>query len=108
MTRGTVVVVALHGDYGKPRPAVVVQSDLFSALPSVTILPITSELRDAPLYRIGIEATPATGLQKPSQIMVDKPQTIPREKVGQVVGHLDDKTMLAVNRSLIVFLGLAA
>ena len=80
-TRGTVVVVALQGDYGKPRPALVVQSDLFSALPSVTILPITSELRDAPLYRISISPTPETGLQKPSQIMVDKPQTIHREKI---------------------------
>lgn len=107
MTRGTVVVVALHGDYGKPRPAVVVQSDLFSALPSVTILPITGELRDAPLYRVNVDAAPETGLQKPSQIMVDKPQTLPCEKIGQVIGRLDDKTMLVVNRSLTVFLGLA-
>ncbi|MDR3176662.1 MAG: type II toxin-antitoxin system PemK/MazF family toxin [Desulfovibrio sp.] len=107
MTRGTVVVVALQGGYGKPRPALVIQSSLFSALPSVTILPITGELRDAPLYRISVEAAPETGLQKPSQIMVDKPQTVPREKVGQVVGHLDGKTMLAVNRSLAVFLGIA-
>ncbi|MHB8211101.1 MAG: type II toxin-antitoxin system PemK/MazF family toxin [Acidithiobacillus sp.] len=30
MNRGAVVVVALQGDYGKPRPALVVQSDMFS------------------------------------------------------------------------------
>jgi mRNA interferase MazF len=72
VNRGAVVVVTLQGDYGKPRPALVVQSDMFSTLPSVTILPITSDLRDAPLYRIGIEASPETGLHKPSQIMVDK------------------------------------
>lgn len=107
MNRGSVVVVALQGAYGKPRPALVIQSDLFAALPSVTILPITSDLRDAPLCRISVEAKPETGLNKPSQIMVDKVQTIPREKVGQVVGHLSDETMLAVNRALALFFGLA-
>ncbi|MFD2837844.1 type II toxin-antitoxin system PemK/MazF family toxin [Azotobacter vinelandii] len=101
------VVVALQGAYGKPRPALVIQSDLFSALPSVTILPITSDLREAPLYRIDIEAAPRTGLHKPSQIMVDKPQTIPREKVGEVIGSVNAETMLAVSRSLTVFLGIA-
>lgn len=107
MNRGAVVIVALQGDYGKPRPALIVQSDLFSALPSVTILPITSDLRDAPLYRLIIEATPENGLRKASQIMVDKPQTIPREKVGQLVGHLDGGAMIAVNRAMAMFLGFA-
>lgn len=107
MNRGAVVIVALRGAYGKPRPALVVQSDMFSALSSVTILPITSDLRDAPLYRIGIEKPEDCGLKKPSQIMVDKPQTIPREKVTQVIGHLDDSIMLAVNRALALFLGFA-
>jgi mRNA interferase MazF len=107
MSRGAVVVVALQGDYGKPRPALVVQSDMFSELPSVTILPITSDLRDAPLYRIGIEATPGTGLNQASQIMVDKLHTIPRKKMGQVVGHLDEGVMVAVNRAMALFLGFA-
>lgn len=107
MNRGAVVIVVLQGDYGKPRPALVVQSDLFSALPSVTILPITSDLRDAPLYRLAIEAAPKNGLRKASQIMVDKLQTISREKVGQVVGHLDDGAMVAVNRAMAMFLGFA-
>ena len=101
------MIVALRGEYGKPRPALVVQADVFSALPSVTILPITSGLRDAPLYRIQIEPSADIGLEKPSQIMVDKPQTIPREKVSQVVGYLDDNTMVAVNRALALFLGFA-
>ena len=107
MNRGAVVIVALRGDYGKPRPALVVQADVFSALPSVTILPITSDLRDAPLYRVEMEHSTNVGLEKPSQIMVDKPQTIPREKVSQVVGHLDDNTMVAVNRAMALFLGFA-
>lgn len=107
MKRGDVVVVALHGDYGKPRPALIVQSDLFAALPSVIILPITSDLRDAPLYRIAIDNGPMTGLSKPSQIMVDKPQTIPCSKVGQTIGKLEDSEMVAVNRAIALLMGLA-
>ena len=107
MRRGDVVTVALQGDLGKPRPALVIQSDLFDVHPSVTILPITSELRDAPLFRIALPDGKATGLAKPSQAMVDKPQSVPREKIGSVCGRLDDETMLAVNRALAVFLGFA-
>ncbi len=107
MKRGDVVTVALQGDLGKPRPALVIQSDLFGAHPSVTILPITSDLRETPLFRIAVEPTPNTGLNKPSQVMVDKPQSVARDKVGAVAGHLDDAAMLAVNRALAVFLGLA-
>lgn len=101
------MIVVLQGDYGKPRPALVVQSDLFSALLSVTILPITSDLRDAPLYRLAVEGTPNIGLRKASQIMVDKLQTIPRAKMAQVVGHLDDGALVAVNRAMTMFLGFA-
>lgn len=107
MRRGDLVTVALQGDLGKPRPALVIQSDLFDAHPSVTILPVTSELRIAPLFRIALNPSELNGLSKPSQVMVDKPQSISREKVGAVIGHLDDETMLAVNRALAVFLGFA-
>ncbi len=107
MRRGDLVTVALQGDLGKPRPALLIQSDLFDAHPSVTILPITSELRDAPLFRVAVAANAGTGLNKPSQIMVDKPQSVAREKIGEVFGHADDETMLAVNRALAVFLGFA-
>jgi mRNA interferase MazF len=105
--RGSLVTVALQGDYGKPRPALVIQSDFFSELPSVTILPITSEYRDAPLYRVNVLPTPASGLRKPSQIMIDKAQTVSRDKIGDVFGQLSDDTMLAVNRALALFLGFA-
>jgi mRNA interferase MazF len=105
--RGDLVPVALQGDYGKPRPAVVVQSDLFSEHPSVTVLPVTSELRNTPLFRIRIEPSDANGLKKASEIMVDKPQTIARDKLGTPFGALDDSTMLAVSRALAVFLGIA-
>jgi mRNA interferase MazF len=107
MRRGDLVTVAIQGAYGKPRPALVIQSDLFAEHPSVTILPVTSELRDTPLFRIGVAPSAENGLRKPSQVMVDKPQSVPREKVGVVIGHLDDEAMLAVNRALAVFLGFA-
>lgn len=107
MRRGDLVTVALQGDLGKPRPALVIQSDLFDAHPSVTILPVTSELRDAPLFRISVNPGEMNGLSKPSQVMVDKPQSISREKIGAVMGRLDDETMLSVNRALAVFMGFA-
>ena len=107
MRRGDLVTVALQGDLGKSRPALVIQSDLFEAHPSVAILPLTSELRDTPLFRILAKPDELNGLQKPSQVMVDKPQSVAREKIGAVFGHLDDETMLAINRALAVFLGFA-
>jgi len=105
--RGDLVTVALQGDLGKPRPALVIQSDLFDAHPSVTILPVTSELRDLPLFRIPIAPSTGNGLTKPSQIMVDKPQSVAREKIGRTFGRLSDETMVSVNRALAVFIGLA-
>jgi mRNA interferase MazF len=107
MRRGDLVTVALQGDLGKPRPALIIQSDLFDRHPSVTILPVTSELRVAPLFRIAVTPSESNGLSEPSQVMVDKPQSIAREKAGAVIGRLDDETMLAVNRALAVFLGFA-
>jgi mRNA interferase MazF len=105
--RGDLVTIALSGDYGKPRPALVIQSDLFDAHPSVTVLPVTSELREAPLFRIRVEPTDDNGLRKTSEVMVDKTQTVALEKIGNTIGHLDDESMLAVNRALAVFLGFA-
>jgi mRNA interferase MazF len=107
MTRGDLVTVALQGDFGKPRPALVIQSDLFDAHPSVTILPVTDELREAPLFRVAMEPSELNGISKTSQVMVDKPQTIARDKIGEVFGRLDDETLLTVNRALAVFLGFA-
>ena len=107
MKRGDLVMVAVSGETGKPRPALVIQSDLFDVHPSVTILPVTSELRDAPLFRIAVSPGELNGLDKSSQVMADKPQSVAREKIGAVFGHLDDETMLAVNRALAVFLGFA-
>jgi mRNA interferase MazF len=107
MKRGDLLTVALQGDLGKPRPALVIQSDYFSEHPSVTVLPVTSNWQATPLFRIGIEPNTGNGLRQPSQVMVDKPQSVPRSRLGPVFGHVDDETMLAVNRALAVFVGLA-
>ena len=107
MRRGDVVSVALSGDYGKPRPALVVQSDLFDEHPSVTVLPMTTELRAAPLFRIEVGPTPDNGLQQVSQLMVDKIQSIPRSRAGATIGRLTDRQMLGVERAMAVFLGFA-
>lgn len=107
LKRGSVVTVAVQGDFGKARPALVVQSDLFSEHPSVTILLMTSTIVDAPLIRIGVEPSEQNGLHVPSQIEIDKMFTMRREKIGAVIGELEDDKMLAVNRAMLVFLGLA-
>ncbi len=107
MRRGDLVTIALQGDLGKPRPALVIQSDLFDVHPSVAILPVTSELRDAPLFRVSVQPGESNGLSKPSQVMVDKPQSVTREKIGAVIGRLDDETMMSVNRALAIFIRVA-
>ena len=107
MKRGDFVTIALQGDYGKPRPALVIQSDYFDELTSATVLPVTSALVDAPLFRITVKPSATNGLRKTSQIMIDKTMTVRREKIGESFGHIDDETMLAVTRSLAVFMGFA-
>ena len=107
MRRGDLVTVAAPGDYGKPRPALVIQSDLFDELSSVTLCLVTSTLRETPLFRITVDPSPENGLQRISQIQVDKVMTVARERIGGVIGRLDDATMLKVSRSLAVFVGIA-
>ena len=104
MQRGDLVTVSLQGDYGKPRPALVIQSDLLADLESVVICPVTSELRDA-AFRITIEPSPANGLQKLSQVMVDKLSTLPRARISEPFGRLDDERMRAISRALLLVVG---
>ena len=106
MKRGDLIPVVPSGAYGRPRPALVIQSDLFHKHPSVTILPITSELRPIETFRIAAEPTRKNGLLAQSQIMVDKAHTIPRDKAGAPFGKLESRTLTAVDRALAVFLGL--
>lgn len=105
--RGDLVTIAAQGDFGKPRPALVIQADPFSAHASVTVLPITSTLVAAPLLRVTVQPSAENGLQKPSQVMVDKAITVRREKIGPAFGRIDAEALAAVERRLAVFLGIA-
>jgi mRNA interferase MazF len=94
-------------DSAKPRPAVVIQADWFDALSTVVVLPLTSLLQDAAVMRIDVTPSGENGLKVPSQIAVDRPQTVRRVKLGPTIGRLNNDVMLAVQRALTVFLGLA-
>src|SRR5713226_4321932 len=84
MRRGDVVTVAAAGDYGKPRPAVIVQTDAFPENhASVVVCQLTSELVEAPDFRVTIEPVPENGLRLKSQVMADKPVTLRRERIDR-------------------------
>jgi len=106
-SRGDVVIVAAPGDYGKPRPAVVVQSD---ALPvshaSVVICQMTSELVEAD-FRVTIEPGSESGLRERSQIMADKPVTVRRDRIGRQIGRLGPAELARLNIALAFVMGLA-
>lgn len=106
VARGDLVVAAFPGGYGKPRPALIALSDAFAGLPSITLLPLTSDLRDWPLFRIAIEPTAENGLRQRSQVMIDKAATVSRGKIGGLIGHLDAATMRSVETALANFLGI--
>ena len=107
MRRGELVTVAMPGDFGKPRPALVIQADQFEHTGTVTVLLVSGTLVDAPLIRLTVQPTLANGLHKPSQVMVDKAMSVKRDRLGPAFGRLDDETMLSVTRTLAVFLGIA-
>lgn len=107
MMRGDFVTIAMRGDFGKPRPALVVQADPFDELATVTVLLVSGTLVNAPLFRITVQPSGENGLQKPSQVMVDKAMTVKRDKLGQAFGRIDAEAMVEVERCLAVFLGIA-
>ena len=108
MRRGDLVTVAVQGDFGKSRPALVIQSDAFNEThATVTVLLISSDPVAAPLFRLTVEPSEENGLRKTCQVMVDKTMTVKKEKIGKVFGRLDDKTLLEVARAVAVFLGIA-
>jgi mRNA interferase MazF len=106
MKRGDLVTIALSGDFGKPRPALIIQADRFEETGTVTVLMVSGTLVDAPLIRLTVEPTPANGLRKLSQVQIDKPMSVKRDWLGPSLGSLDAETMLSVTRSLAVFLGI--
>ena len=106
LRRGDIVTVVVSGDYGRSRPAVIIQADPFQALPSVTVLRISSNLHDAPLIRILLPPDPSNGLREPSQVMVDKAFSVPRGKLGYRIGRIEPALMRDVDNAMLIFLGL--
>ena len=107
MRRGDLITVALSGDYGKPRPALVIQSDQVARTDSVLVCLLTTTLRDAPAYRISIVADDATGLREPSQIMVDKIVAVRRDRCGPPIGRVGKATLTELGRAVALMTGLA-
>ena len=108
MKRGEVWTVSGGKDYaGKPRRVVIVQDDTFDATDSITICAFTTDPTDAPLFRLVVEPNERNGLRSPSRLMVDKITTVPKSKVGEKIGRLDDEDVLRLNQAAMVFLGLA-
>jgi mRNA interferase MazF len=104
MRRGDVVIVSLPGDYGKPRPAVILQNDrLDHQLDSYIIALLTTSTAGGPLLRIVVEPSEQNGLRKVSR-MVDKLYAIPSHRISQQVGRMDDATMRNVERPLMILL----
>lgn len=79
MRRGDIVTVAAPGDYGKPRPAVVVQADALTeaGIQSAVVCLLRSQVAEAPAFRITVAAGKSSGLEHVSQIMVDKILAVP-------------------------------
>jgi mRNA interferase MazF len=108
LKRGDLVVVALPGDYGKPRPALIIQSDLFNEThASVTVVPVTSTLVDAPIFRLTVDPSPTNGLRSLSQLMIDKVTTVSRTRIAQSIGRLEEDLLLRVSRALALWVGIA-
>jgi mRNA interferase MazF len=107
LKRGDIVTVVLPREFGKPRPALVVQSDLFAEHSTVTVVPLTLELRDLPLFRITVEPTVENGLHQRSQLMIDKLQTIAKSRIGERLGRLEQESRTATDRALALWLGFA-
>lgn len=108
MNRGDLVTVALQGEHGKPRPALVIQSDLASNLTStLTVALLTSTALDIPLIRIPVEPSEKNGLRTRSFVMIDQIFSASPHRFGDVFGRLDDADLVAVNRALALFLGIA-
>lgn len=97
----------MAGDYGKPRPALIIQSDLFANLPSFVICPLTTTIRtDADLFRLDVEPSPENGLRRQSQVAVDKITVVAAAKIGDVIGTAEDALLTRVNRALAIFLSI--
>jgi len=106
LRRGDVVIVSLPGDYGKPRPAVVIQSDALSGFDSVILCPLTTAQTDTPLIRLTLEPNAENGLTARSEVMTEKVSTVSRRRTGRPIGRLSAAELAALDAKLVMVLGL--
>ena len=108
MRRSEVWTVAAGTGYtGQPRPVVIIQDDRFDATDSVTVCAFTTDPTEAPLIRLPLVPDGENGLREASSLMVDKITTVPRSKLGEQIGRLNDQEMMRLGRAVVVFFGLA-
>jgi mRNA interferase MazF len=108
MRRGEIWTVAAGHRYAaKPRPVVILQDDRFDAAASITLVPFTTDETSAPLFRLSVRPNDLNGLKAPCRLMVDKITTVSKGKLGKHIGRLDDVDLVQLDRSVLVFLGLA-
>ena len=108
MKRGEIWTVSGGKDYAsKPRPFVIVQDDSFAATDSITVCAFTSDPTEAPLFRLQVEPSELNGLNQSSRLMIDKITTVHKTKLGKRIGYLEERDIVRMNQSIIVFLGLA-
>ncbi|OCK58053.1 type II toxin-antitoxin system PemK/MazF family toxin [Bradyrhizobium sp. LMTR 3] len=108
MKRGSIVLVVVPSELGRPRPGVIVQADEFTKdLSTVFVCPLSSDVQEGLLLRPIIEAEPSNGLRLRSQIMTDKMIALRQDRVRSIIGQIDSKTSEQFDRALLVVLGLA-
>lgn len=107
MQRGDLVLAVGKGDFsGKPRPALLVRNDQFAGFPTIVLCPVTSHLTGAVPVRIPLPCNDRTGLDKSSEVEIDKIQAVQIGRVRETIGHASDEEMLAVDDALRVWLDL--
>lgn len=108
MTRGDIVTVATGSGYGgKPRPALIIQSDVLAERGSLILLGFTSELQPEADWRPVVEPDTSNGLRERSVVMTDAPIVASRIKVGTRIGRLSDRDLGRVESGLMIVYGLA-
>lgn len=109
MKRGDIVWCVMSSDFGKVRPAVVVQSDLFNGLRETTVLcPLTTTDVEAPLFRIALAPDADNQLEKPSWAMVDKVCSVKNTSIREVQGKVPAESMASIDEALMLWLGLGS
>ena len=109
LRRGDVVVGVFTGDYGKPRPAVVVQADLFNeSHDSVVVCPISSSLTGLGIFRLSVAASATNGLRSDSEVMIDEMAAVKRSRIKERIGRLSRGQISSLDDGLRLWLNLPA